>query len=340
MESVSLLTGLISRGAAAMKSYLQPSSVAHMVHSLIGAWREAGHGSRGTRIGEASNPGLRRVRKFQPVGEDVVTSDSEDTPFVGAVVSAPSTSGAHHDCRVGFKVRDDIRKRMRLTSDRQTSVSEVTTGESIDNTLLDALELDLSGLGTGSDVPQGQVRINATQVDSDEEPLMRSAVAQQDAPVLCAGPSRQLSPDHGSFPRAVHRRGLVVEVAPGVVDDTAVALSSAPNVITYVVKSDEPANEVDFQGPTWVGSDDELMDNEPLVTIAEGTTVVEFRVEFECTGHQRSVRIPTSIRSAGFRGWRVDEKRPSGIASFSTKDPDSKFWARKMNRISRCHQRR
>ena len=58
------------------------------------------------------------VRKFQPVGEDVVTSDSEDTTVVGAVVAAPSTSGAHHDCRVGFKVRDDIRKRMRLTSDQ------------------------------------------------------------------------------------------------------------------------------------------------------------------------------------------------------------------------------
>ena len=32
MESVSLLTGLISRGASAMNSLLQPSSVAHMVH--------------------------------------------------------------------------------------------------------------------------------------------------------------------------------------------------------------------------------------------------------------------------------------------------------------------
>ena len=32
MESVNLLTGLISRGASAMNSLLQPSSVAHMVH--------------------------------------------------------------------------------------------------------------------------------------------------------------------------------------------------------------------------------------------------------------------------------------------------------------------
>ena len=71
MESVSLLTGLISRGAAAMNSCLQPSSVAR--GALIGAWREAG---RGTRIGGSENS--------RPVGEDVVTSDSEDTPFVGA----------------------------------------------------------------------------------------------------------------------------------------------------------------------------------------------------------------------------------------------------------------
>ena len=120
---------------------------------MIGAWREAGYGLRGTRIGEAANPGPRRVRTIQSVGEDVVTSDSDDTPCVGAVVPAPST--AHHDCRVGFKVRDDIRKRMRLTSDRQTRVSEATAGESIDDTLLDALEVDLSGPGTGSDVPRG-----------------------------------------------------------------------------------------------------------------------------------------------------------------------------------------
>ena len=69
----------------------------------------------------------------------------------------------------------------------------------------------------------------------------------------------------GSLPRAGHQRGLV--------DVTAVALSSAPNGITHVVKSDVPADEADLQGPTWVDSDDWPMDNEPLVTIAEGTTV-------------------------------------------------------------------
>ena len=177
-----------------------------------------------------------------------------------------------HDCREGFKVRDDIRKRMRLTSDWQTRVSEATAGESIDDTLLDALELDLSGAGTGSDVPQGPVRTNATQVDSDEELLMRFAVTQQDAPRLWAGFSPQ-SPGHGSCPRAGHRRGLVNEVAPGVVDVTAVAMSSGPNAITYVVAADE----TDLQGPTWVDSDDESVDNEPLVTIAEGTTESDLR---------------------------------------------------------------
>ena len=141
-------------------------------------------GLRGSRIGEASNPGPRRVRTIQPVGEDVVTSDSEDRPFVGAVV-APSTPGTHHDFRVAFRVWVDPRKRMRLTADRQTRVSEATTGEPINDTLLDALEMDLSGpRRTGCDVPEGQVGINATPVDSDEEPFVRFAATQQDAFVL------------------------------------------------------------------------------------------------------------------------------------------------------------
>ena len=66
---------------------------------------------------------------------------------------------------------------MRLTADRQTRAA--TTSEPIDDTLLDALELDLSGPGrTGSDVPEGQVGINATAVDSDEEPWMSFAAPQ------------------------------------------------------------------------------------------------------------------------------------------------------------------
>ena len=101
-----------------------------------------------------------------------------------------------------IQVRDDIRKRMWLTSDQQTRISEVTG----DDTLLDIWELDL-GPGTGSDVPQGQVRMNATQVDSDEEPLMRSAITQQEAPVLCAGLSRQLSPWFTSKSRPSKRAG-------------------------------------------------------------------------------------------------------------------------------------
>ena len=64
-----------------------------------------------------------------------------------------------------------------------------------------------------------------------------------------------------------------MEVAPGVVDATAVALPSAPNVITYVVESDEPVfdpsdsdEEADLQGPTLVDSDDE-----PMVSVGRFT---------------------------------------------------------------------
>ena len=130
--------------------------------------------------GEEGGGSDLKVAKTQPVGEDVVTSDSEDRPFVGAVVAAPSHRG-HHDFR-----RDDPRKRMRLTADWQTRVSEATTGESIDDTLLHALELDLScPRRTGSYIPEGHVGINATPVDSDEEPLVRIAT-QEDALVFCA----------------------------------------------------------------------------------------------------------------------------------------------------------
>ena len=59
--------------------------------ALIGAWREAGYGLRGTRIGEVANPGFRRVRTIQS-GEDQVTSASDDTPCVGAVDTAPRKS--------------------------------------------------------------------------------------------------------------------------------------------------------------------------------------------------------------------------------------------------------
>ena len=184
------MTGLISRGAVAIHSFLQPSSVfAH--GALIGSWRG------GIRVdphwrGQFSHwrgvPGPRRIRKFQPVGEDVVTSDSEGPPFVGAVVSAPSTSGAHHDCRVGFKVRDDIRKRIRLTSARETHISEATPGEPIDDT--NVLVLDLSGLGCSPRSGEKQMLRKSIQTKK---------VTQQDAPHLCTGPSRQLSPGHGSL---------------------------------------------------------------------------------------------------------------------------------------------
>ena len=79
---------------------------------------------------------------------------------------------------------------------------------------------------------------------------------------------------------AGHRRGLVVEVAPGVVDGSAVVLPSPPHVITDVVASDVPVfdpmdsdeedefdavsrnatvGHADPQGPIQVDSDDEPM---------------------------------------------------------------------------------
>ena len=39
------------------------------------------------------------------------------------------------------------------------------------------------------------------------------------------------------------------------------------------------ADEIDLQGPTWVDSDDESVDNEPLVTIREGTTESDLRAQ-------------------------------------------------------------
>ena len=145
------------------------------------------------------------------------------------------------------------------------------------------------------------MRINATQVDSDEEPLMRFAVTQQDAPVLCAGRSRQLSPDHDSLPRAGHRRGLVVEVAPVVVDVIA------PNVITNVVPADEP----DLQGPTWVDSDHELMDNELLVTIADSESDLSARAN-----RGRFESPPASaVQGSGVVGWLTKRDRPESQVS-------------------------
>ena len=70
---------------------------------------------------------------------------------------------------------------------------------------------------------------------------------------------------------AGHRRGLVVEVAPNVVDAIAVALPRPPHVITDIMESDVPVFDpfsderrtslmhahADLQGPTQVDSDDE-----------------------------------------------------------------------------------
>ena len=83
-------------------------------------------------------------------------------------------------------------------------------------------------------------------------------------------PQRQVA---GKGARAGYRRGLVVEVAPGFVDATAVALASAPNVITHVMESNEPVfdpsdsdEEADPQGPILVDSHDE-----PIVNVGRFT---------------------------------------------------------------------
>ena len=79
---------------------------------------------------------------------------------------------------------------------------------------LDALELDLSGpRRTGSDDPEGQVGINATPVDSDEEPLVSVAATQQDAFVSCGeSQSAVVDQDLGSteldVPGVVHGRDV------------------------------------------------------------------------------------------------------------------------------------
>ena len=120
------------------------------------------------------------------------------------------------------------------------------------------------------------------------------------------------------FQGAGHRRGLVVEVAPGVVDVIAVALSSALNVITYVVKSDVSADEADLQGPTWVDSDDEPMDNEPLVTIAEGTTVpiVDSELDLSARVRGRFESPPASaVQGSGVFGGLTKRDRPESQVS-------------------------
>ena len=70
----------------------------------------------------------------------------------------------------------------------------------------------------------------------------------------------------------------------GVVDVTAVALPSAP--------------EADLQGPTWMDSDDEPMDNEPSVTIAEGTTVPIVDSELDLSARAIRGRLESPPASA------------------------------------------
>ena len=96
-----------------------------------------------------------------------------------------------------------------MTADRQTRLSEATTGEPIDDTLLDTLELDLSGpRRTGSDIAEGQVGINATPVHSDEEPSVRFAATQQNALILCVVVDEDLGSSQLDVPGLVERRDV------------------------------------------------------------------------------------------------------------------------------------
>ena len=137
--------------------------------------------------------------------------------------------------------------------------------------MLDDFEGDL--------LPSGLERTVGTQIDvsSDDEPLLRSSSGRHVV-------SRMGERDHGEEgeptaiavgPRGLHagpgcRRGLVVEVAPGVVDASAVALPSS-HVIPDVAESDAPVfhwdsrnatdafgGHADLQRPTQVDRDDEV----------------------------------------------------------------------------------
>ena len=139
--------------------------------------RDALHGLRGVRVGEASHPGPRRRRRV-----------------------------------------------------RSSSVESSWSGP--DRTLLDDCERLLAS---------GLERTVGTQIDvsSDDEPLLRPRSGRHVVP-------RMGERDHGEegvgfrgLPGPGCRRGLVVEVAPGVVDASAVALPSS-HVIPNVAESDAP----------------------------------------------------------------------------------------------------
>ena len=159
----------------------------------------------------------------------------------------------------------------------------------------------------------------ATDTD-DEDPLSRRPESPLNLePVFSPAPSpviRALEEDLSGhpFPRPGHRRGLVKEVAPGVVDVTAVAMSSGPNVITHVVAAEEA-----LQGPTWVDSDDESLDNEPLATIAERTTfrVVDSESDLRARAIRGRFESPpaSAVQDSGFFDGMTQRDRPESQVS-------------------------
>ena len=135
--------------------------------------------------------------------------------------------------RVGEASHPGPTRRRRV---RSSSVESSWSGP--DRTLLDDFERDL--------LASGLERTAGTQIDvsSDDEPLLRPSSGRHVVP-------RMGERDHGEEgeptaiavgPRGLHagpgcRRGLVVEVALGVVDASAVALPSS-HVIPDVAESD------------------------------------------------------------------------------------------------------
>ena len=177
--------------------------------------------------------------------------------------------------RVGEASHPGPRRRRRV---RSSSVESSWSGP--DRTLLDDFERDL--------LASGLERTVGTQIDvsSDDEPLLRPSSGRHVVP-------RMGERDHGEegepttiavgprgLPGPGCRRGLVVEVAPGVVDASAVALPSS-HVIPDVAESDAPVfhwdpdeddeldalsrnatdalgGHADLQRPTQVDRDDEV----------------------------------------------------------------------------------
>ena len=213
---------------------------------------------RACRVGEAAHPGPPRR---PPISSDECAS--EENP-------GPDALYGLRGVRVGEASHPGPRRR-RLV--RSSSVESSWCGP--DRTLLDDFERDL--------LASGLERAAGTQIDasSDDEPLMRPSSGRHVVP-------RMSERDHGESldnqvapsaidisPRGLHaggsghRRRLVVEVAPGVVDASAVALPSS-----HVIPDEE--SDCDASVPVFDPLDsDEEDELDALSRNATGATQVD-----------------------------------------------------------------